>query len=106
MLALSPIEATGSSVSTSQISDLVSEACPSKEYRGKQVLLVVPDGTRTAPVGLLFKELFKQIGEATLRFDVLVALGTHQPMSDEAICRRLDITDAEWREFVSKGPLF
>ena len=29
---------------------------------GKKVLLIVPDGTRTAPVGLLFKTIFDLIG--------------------------------------------
>ena len=51
------------------------------------MLLIVPDGTRTAPVGLMFKTLLQQIGEATKAFDVLIALGTHQPMSEAAICR-------------------
>ena len=27
------------------------------DYRGKKVLLIVPDGTRTAPVGMMFKAL-------------------------------------------------
>ncbi|MBI3851929.1 MAG: DUF2088 domain-containing protein [Verrucomicrobia bacterium] len=62
------------------------------------MLLIVPDGTRTAPVGLLFQTLHRQIAEVTKAFDVLVALGTHQPMSEAAICRRLDITEAERKE--------
>ena len=28
---------------------------PAKDYRGKRVLLIVPDGTRTAPIGLCFR---------------------------------------------------
>jgi nickel-dependent lactate racemase len=55
----------------------------------------VPDGTRTAPVGLLFQSLFRQIGEVTRALDVLIALGTHQPMSEKAICQRLEITDTD-----------
>src|SRR2546427_11897148 len=81
-----------------QVRDLIEEACPAKDYRGKKVLLIVPDGTRTAPVGLLFQTLHRQIGEATSALDVLVALGTHQPMSDAAICERLEITAAERAE--------
>src|SRR5438128_1822599 len=78
-----------------QVCDLIAEACPSKDYRDKRVLLVVPDGTRTAPVGLLFQTLYRQVGEVTKAFDVLVALGTHQPMNEAAICRRLEISVAE-----------
>jgi lactate racemase len=78
-----------------EVADLVAQACPVKEYHRKKVLLIIPDGTRTAPVGLLFKTLHHRIGEATAAFDLLIALGTHQPMSEEAICRRLEITLAE-----------
>src|SRR5437762_3026213 len=78
-----------------QVCDLIAEACPSKDYRDKRVLLIVPDGTRTAPVGLLFQALYRQVGEVTKAFDVLIALGTHQPMNEAAICRRLEISVAE-----------
>jgi len=85
------------SVSPQQVSEIIAEACPAGSYRGKKVLLVVPDGTRTAPVGLMFKTLHRQIGAVTKAFDVLIALGTHPPMSKEAICRRLEISSAERR---------
>jgi nickel-dependent lactate racemase len=89
--------APGGSVSEAQVADIVSQACPVKEYRGKKVLVIVPDGTRTAPVGLMFKTLHKQIAAVTKAFDILVALGTHQPMSEPAICGRLEITEEERR---------
>src|SRR5207247_2571483 len=41
--------------------------------------------------------IFAQIGDATKALDVLVALGTHPPMSEEAICGRLEISTAERR---------
>src|SRR5436309_3833484 len=81
-----------------QVRDLIEEACPAKDYRDKRVLLIVPDGTRTAPVGLLFQTLHRQLGEVTKAFDVLIALGTHQPMSEEAICRRLEISETQRKE--------
>jgi nickel-dependent lactate racemase len=61
------------------------------------VLVIVPDGTRTAPVGLLFKNLHAAIGEVAAKVDVMIALGTHQPMTEEAICQRLDLTMEERR---------
>jgi nickel-dependent lactate racemase len=80
-----------------QVADLVTQALPAKDYKGRRVLLIVPDHTRTAPVGLLFQTIFKQIGGVTEQFDILVALGTHPPMSEEAICKRLEITVEERR---------
>ncbi|MDB6019927.1 MAG: hypothetical protein JWR19_4416, partial [Pedosphaera sp.] len=86
---------TGGSVTAEQVAEVVAQACPAKEYRDKKVLLIVPDGTRTAPVGLLFQTLHMQIGSVTKSFDILVALGTHQPMSEAAICQRLEISEPE-----------
>src|SRR5208337_2767762 len=85
----------GASVSAADVLGLIEQVCPAKDYRGKRVLLIVPDGTRTAPIGLLFKTLHDQIGEAAKAFDVLIALGTHPPMSEQAICERLQITRDE-----------
>ena len=84
-------------VTAEQVADVMAQACPPKNYRGKKILVIVPDGTRTAPVGLLFQTLFHQIGDVTGAFDVMIALGTHQPMSEEAICQRLEITAVERR---------
>ena len=85
----------GSAVSPAAVADLVAQACPAAAYRGKKVLLIIPDGTRTAPVGLMFQTLHRQIGAVTGAFDILIALGTHQPMSEAAICGRLEISEAE-----------
>ena len=82
-------------VTSAQAAEVVARTCPADSYRGQRVLLIIPDGTRTAPVGLMFKTLHAQIGGITKAFDILVALGTHQPMSDAAICERLEITAEE-----------
>ena len=95
MSVVSQTAAPGASVSPAQVAEIVAQACPVKDYKNKKVLLIVPDGTRTAPVGLLFKTLFNQVGEATANFDILIALGTHQAMSEAAICERLEISPSE-----------
>jgi nickel-dependent lactate racemase len=77
------------------VRDIIAQAFPAKDYAGKRVLLIVPDATRTAPIGLMFKTLHAQLGGATKAFDVLVALGTHPPMSEEAIQNRLEISPAQ-----------
>jgi nickel-dependent lactate racemase len=83
---------SGRFVTADEVAGVVSRACPEKVYRDRRVLCIVPDGTRTAPVGLLFQALHRQIGGVTRAFDVMVALGTHQPMNEAAICQRLEIT--------------
>lgn len=64
--------------------------------RGKRVLAIVPDHTRTAPIDLMFRVLHDEARSAgAAAFDVLIALGTHPPMSDDAINRRLGLTPEE-----------
>jgi len=82
-------------VSPEQVAEVIAGVCPEENYRSQRVLLIVPDGTRTAPAGLLFQTLHRQIARVTNAFDVMIALGTHQPMSEPAICERLEISDAE-----------
>ena len=89
--------AQGIGVTEDQVAEVVASACPPERYRGQRLLLIVPDGTRTAPVGVVFKSLHRRLAAVARSFDVLVALGTHQPMSEEAICRRLEITLEERR---------
>ena len=102
---ISRIAPPGTEVTREQVTDLVTQACPSKDYGGKRVLLIVPDGTRTAPVGLFFQCLHQQIAEATKAFDVLIALGTHQPMNESAICQRLEISESE-RQMIYRNVQF
>jgi lactate racemase len=93
-------------LSRSDVTTIVGSVCAPEQYRGKRVLLIVPDGTRTAPIGLVFEAIFQQIGQVTKALDVLIALGTHQPMNEAAICRRLDITEAERRGRYSRVNFF
>jgi nickel-dependent lactate racemase len=82
----------GKVLTVEEVRDVVARALPAEEVRGKKVLLIVPDGTRTAPVGLMFKIIHEFIGRETSKLDVMIALGTHQPMSEEAINARLEIS--------------
>jgi lactate racemase len=52
--------------------------------RGR-LLAVIPDGTRTMPMPLLFSLLDEQLGPRVAALDFLVALGTHSPMDDRQL---------------------
>jgi nickel-dependent lactate racemase len=85
-------------LSSAEVAARVAEACPLADYAGQRVLLIIPDGTRTAPVGLLFQTLHRHLAGHVRALDILVALGTHPPMPEDAICARLEITPAERRD--------
>jgi nickel-dependent lactate racemase len=61
---------------------------------GCSVLLLVPDGTRTAPVPLVLDAVRRVVGA---RLTVLVALGTHQPMTEQALGALLGADVADLR---------
>jgi lactate racemase len=49
---------------------------------GLRVLAIIPDGTRTMPMPLVFELLEQELGSRVAALDFLVALGTHSPMDD------------------------
>jgi nickel-dependent lactate racemase len=59
--------------------------------RGKRVLALVPDPTRTAPMASMFRMLHEELTALGASLDVMIALGTHPPMSEEAIDRHLGL---------------
>src|SRR5712692_8199653 len=61
----------------------------------KRVLVIIPDGTRTAPLPLMFRLLYEQFGQRVTQLDYLIALGTHPPMSQEAIDHLVGATTDE-----------
>ena len=72
-------------LTTEDVQQLVARACEPLALDGKRVLVIIPDGTRTAPIPLFFRTLYEQLGRRVAQLDYLIALGTHPPMSDEAV---------------------
>ncbi len=87
----------GALVSATEMAGLMASACPVGDYAGKRVLAILPDATRTAPVGMVFQAFHEQTAGAVKQLDILIALGTHRPMSERAICQRIGITLEERR---------
>ena len=82
-------------VSEDEVRAIVGRELGGLNLSGRRVLLIVPDLTRTAPVGLLFRAIYDHIGRSAAALDVMIALGTHPPLNDDAINKRLEITSEE-----------
>jgi lactate racemase len=54
---------------------------------GRRVIVLIPDGTRTMPMPLMFELIERELAPRVAALDFLVALGTHSPMDDEALSR-------------------
>jgi nickel-dependent lactate racemase len=71
----------------------IQQHVPLEDFRGKRVLLIVPDNTRTAPLPVLFPGLRSLLRPVTASLDLLVALGTHPPMPEDKIRAMLGIAE-------------
>jgi nickel-dependent lactate racemase len=89
-----------------EIRDLASEALAGMDLDGKRLLVILPDSTRTAPIPLFFRLFHQMLRDRVAALDYLVALGTHQPMSEEALHRLVGITAAERRTTYADTNLF
>jgi nickel-dependent lactate racemase len=71
-----------------QVSEFVATAVAGARLENQRVCLVVPDGTRTCPLPLLLQAMREGLASAS-QVTVVIALGTHQGMSDEHLARHL-----------------
>jgi len=71
-----------------QVSEFVAAAVAGAGLENQRVCLVVPDGTRTCPLPLLLQAMRAALASAS-QVEVVIALGTHQGMSDERLARHL-----------------
>ncbi|UCH09784.1 MAG: DUF2088 domain-containing protein [Fidelibacterota bacterium] len=77
------------------VRDLSERAFAQADLEAKKILVIIPDHTRTAPIDVMFRVLYEVLTPRVQVLDFLVALGTHPPMSEDAINRRVGITSEE-----------
>ncbi len=77
------------------VRSLIARGFSDQAVDGKRILIITPDSTRTAPVPLFFRLFHEVLGERVAALDYLVALGTHQAMSDESLNTLFGITAEE-----------
>ncbi|GAA3346833.1 lactate racemase domain-containing protein [Amorphoplanes nipponensis] len=72
-----------------QVRAFVGRQLAGVDLDGRSVCILVPDGTRTCPLPLLLGAVHQALSGRVSRMTTLIALGTHQPMTDAAIARHL-----------------
>ncbi len=79
------------------VRDLLARAVERLQLDRQRVLVLIPDSTRTAPIPLFFRLFHEVLWGRVAALDYLVALGTHQLLSEEALNRLVGITAEERR---------
>src|SRR5258705_2854844 len=74
-------------LSHEEVHQIVAQAAATLNLAGKRVLTIIPDGTRTMPMPLMFQFLQEEIGAKAAACDYLVALGTHSQMNEAQLTR-------------------
>src|SRR5207244_11768068 len=97
---------TTETLTIEEVKQLIAQACDPLPIDGKRVLVIIPDGTRTAPIPLFFSLLYQQLGQRVAQLDYLIALGTHPPMSEEAIDRLVGVPARERAELYPNVRIF
>lgn len=97
---------TTSILNEDQVYGLINQAFSAKDVTGKRLLCIIPDHSRTAPIDMMFRLLYNEIADRVDRLDFIVALGTHPPLSDESINRRVGITMEERNSSYPKARFF
>ncbi len=82
---------TARELTEAEVRGLMTEALGHVDLDGRRVLMIIPDGTRTAPMPLFFRLLRDFLDDRAAALDYLVALGTHPPMNDVALSRLLGV---------------
>ena len=86
--------------------ETIEKGLAKEDWRGKKVVALIPDHTRSGPIGMVIKMVYDAIGNDCEHFDCLVALGTHPPMEEDKILERCELTREEWQTKYKKMRLF
>ncbi|MCZ7571530.1 MAG: lactate racemase domain-containing protein [Ardenticatenaceae bacterium] len=90
------VQSKEKTLTEAQIRGLTREVLAHAQLSGRRVLVIIPDGTRSAPIGLFYKLFSELLADETAALDFLIALGTHPPMELPAIQRRIGLGPEEW----------
>src|SRR5512146_1193375 len=90
----------------SGVQEICASAVADLAVDGKDVLVLIPDHTRHAPIDLFFEVLGGLLQPRVRRLDYLVATGTHASMSMDRIYRHVGIDEDVHRERYPKVRFF
>lgn len=83
----------------------IAEQLAGHDFDGKDVCIIIPDGTRSGPHGLMIQAAYDAIKDRASHITILIALGTHAAMSDAAIATLLDVPESELRSRFAKAEI-
>src|SRR6185437_16277772 len=91
------IGGVGEHLSDQRVTGFILEQLAGQPLDGRSVCVLVPDATRSCPLPLLITAVHQALRYRVSRLTVLVALGTHAPMTEEELrYPGMTIQNHEW----------
>lgn len=82
-------------ISGEEPADVTHSALARWNLDGKRILTIIPDATRSGPIPKMFRLICEGLLERAATTDFLIALGTHQPLSEEQINSLVGVSPGE-----------
>lgn len=93
-------QAAESTLEWNDVCKYLADQLPLLPFKNKRILCLIPDQTRTCPMGQMLREISAILTPSVARLDVLIALGTHAPLTESFIDGYLGFTpELRAREF-------
>jgi len=93
-------------ISENDVKNVINEIFSNYRISGCRVLIIIPDGTRTAPMPMFIRLFIEVLANQVKKLGFLIALGTHAPMSREKIKQQYGITDDSYFDCSNKVNIF
>ena len=78
-------------LSADQVRDFITENLADRDLSGRDVVVIVPDSTRSCPLQLLMDTVYASLAPRVSRLRVLIALGTHPEMTTAQIEKMFEV---------------
>ncbi len=88
-------EASGTCLTHDELRHVIEQGLAGLSLSGKRVLVVIPDHTRSGPVGTFFRVIADALLGKAAALDFLVAMGTHDPLPEDQPEALLGLTPEE-----------
>ncbi|HSN44158.1 MAG TPA: lactate racemase domain-containing protein [Propionibacteriaceae bacterium] len=90
-------------VSDADLEAFVAERFAGVDFDGKNVVLVVPDGTRSCPLPLMVSTVHRHLVDRVASMTCVIALGTHSYMEPDEIDRWFGVGEGQTLETLYPG---
>jgi nickel-dependent lactate racemase len=93
-------------LSEEEVYQICSQALQVAKIDDRRILAVIPDLSRSAPMDIMFRTVYTLLVDRARRLDFIIASGTHPPLSEQAINRRVGITREERKSRYARARFF